>query len=68
MSDKQNKHMIQIDGYKPIEEMTPEERDNRFKSLYGLTYAEWCEKYKDDTVEKMDRDLDALIERLTKHS
>ncbi len=66
MSSKKKKtgRIIQIDGYKPLELMTPEEKDEYFKSFSGLTYAEWCEKYKDDTLEKIHEDMRAHIKTL----
>lgn len=63
MLNNQRKHMVICDC-KPIEEMTPKERDEHFKSFSGLTYAEWCEKYKNDTIEAIDKDLDKLLEKL----
>lgn len=38
---------------KPEEVMTEEERDQYYKSFSGLTYAEFCEKHKNDTVESV---------------
>lgn len=46
---------------KPIEKMSPEERDEYFKSFSGLTYAEFCDKYKNDTIEDIHRDMDKHI-------
>lgn len=56
MSSKRETTIITIND-KTIDEMTKEERDEYFKSFSGLTYAEWCEKYKDDTQEKILEDF-----------
>lgn len=42
---------------KPDEVMTEEERDKYYKSFSGLTYAEFCEKHKNDTVESVMKDV-----------
>ena len=47
------KRMIQIDGEKPVEMMTNEERDAYFIDLFNMTYAEFLEEHKDDTVESI---------------
>ena len=67
MSNKRDTRIITIND-KTIDEMTKEERDEYFKSFSGLTYAEWCEKYKNDTKEQMDKDLKSLSKKLIKHS
>ncbi len=63
MSNKRDTRIITIND-KTIDEMTKEERDEYFKSFSGLTYAEWCEKYKDDTLEKILEDMQAHIKTL----
>lgn len=63
MSNKRRERMV-ICNCKPIEKMTPKERDEYFKSFSGLTYAEWCEKYKDDTLEKINADMDKHIKTI----
>lgn len=68
MSDNKDGRIIQLDGHKPLELMTTAEKDEYFKSFCGLTYAEFCEKYKNDTIEEIDKDLNMLFQKLQKHS
>ena len=42
---------------KPEEVMTENERDKHYKSFSGLTFAEFCEKHKNDTVESVMREV-----------
>lgn len=42
---------------KPEEVMTEEERDQYYKSFSGLTYAEFREKHKNDTIESVMQDV-----------
>lgn len=61
---KRNKKIITINLYeKPIEKMTSIERDEYFKSFSGLTYEEFEERYKDDTSDKLEKDLKAFIKK-----
>lgn len=64
MRNNKQEQIAQLDGYKPIEEMTTEEKDEYFRSFSGLTYAEWCEKYKNDTLEDILRDMRSEIKTL----
>ena len=50
--EKNNNRIIHI-YEKPEEVMTEEERDQYYKSFSGLTYAEFGEKHKNDTVESV---------------
>lgn len=58
---EKRERVCQLDGYKPLELMNEKEKDEYFKSFSGLTYAEWYEKYKDDTLETIHRDMDKHI-------
>lgn len=58
---EKRERVCRLDGYKPLELMNEKEKDEYFKSFSGLTYAEWCEKYKDDTLETIHRDMDKHI-------
>lgn len=63
MLGKRRQRMI-ICNCKPIEKMTPEERDKYFMSFSGMTYAEFNEKFKDDTIEKIEADMDKHIKTI----
>lgn len=63
MSSNKRERVIRCNS-KPIEAMTPNERDEYFKSFSGMTYAEFNEKYKDDTAEIIERDLENLLDEL----
>lgn len=67
MSNNKNEkreRVCRLDGHKPIELMTTEERDDFFKATEGLTYAEFCEKYKNDTVDIITKELRSGIKTI----
>lgn len=59
-----NGRIIQLDGHKPLELMTAAEKDEYFRSFSGMTYAEFNEKFKDDTIEKIEADMDKHIKTI----
>lgn len=63
MSNNKRERIVRCNS-EPIEAMTSEERDNYFKSFCGMTYAEFCEKYEDDTVEKITEDMHKHIKTI----
>ncbi|MCL2054982.1 MAG: hypothetical protein FWG90_11195 [Oscillospiraceae bacterium] len=50
---------------KPVELMSEEERDAYFIDFSGLTYAEFLEKYKNDTPEILDIERQTILEKYT---
>lgn len=50
---------------KPVDKMTQEERDSYYKSFSGLTYHEFCEQHKGDTLESIAEDLKKHIKATT---
>ncbi len=61
---EKRERVCRLDGHKPLELMTEKEKDEYFKSFSGLNYAEWCEQYKDDTLEAIHRDMDKHIKTI----
>lgn len=45
------------------DKMTPEERDKYFLETEGMTYAEFQEKYKDDTPELLDKEFSEFVKK-----
>ena len=44
-----------------VETMTVEERDDYFIGFCGMTYDEFCEYYKDDSPEILDKEFSEFI-------
>lgn len=63
MSSNKRERIV-ICNSKPIEAMTPKERDEYFESFCGMTYAEFNEKFKNDTLETIDKDMDKHIKTI----
>ncbi|MCL2055124.1 MAG: hypothetical protein FWG90_11925 [Oscillospiraceae bacterium] len=61
MLNEKFERILQFDGNKPIELMTAEERDDYFISISGMNYDDWCEHYKDDTLESLREELRVSI-------
>ena len=57
MLNENYERVLQLDGDKPIELMTTDERDAHFLSFSGMRYDEWCEYYKDDTTDVIISDM-----------
>jgi hypothetical protein len=62
MLSEKRERVLEFDG-KPIELMTPEERDAEFLEFSGMTYDEFWDYYKDDTPESLEREFREFVKR-----
>jgi hypothetical protein len=62
LSEKRGR-VYMLDGDKPEELMTDDERDAYYSKSFGMTYDEFWEYYKDDTPELLDMELDEFAKR-----
>ena len=63
MLSNKRERIFRLDGTKPIELMTPEERDADYLSRFGMTYDEFNDYYKDDTPESLQREFREFLNR-----
>lgn len=53
-----------IDGHKPIEIMTKQEKDNYFMKQFGKTYKDFCDETDEMSEEKIKQDTADILNKL----